>query len=137
MKKRNCACGKVDLKKDINISSADIAVKKNQINIVITREPDTPLISEIRAQIAELREIGLEFADLDRKIRDVFSELDLVSKTMLLELLEDYVKKSDTEALKAELKEWANSRFLRKMFLTQEAFDALGEKEENVMYCII
>ena len=99
MKKCNC--------KDLNLSSAEIQLKKNQINIVITREPDTPLISELRAQIAELREIGLEFSDLDRKIRDVFSELDLVSKTMLLELL------------------------------SQEAFDALEEKEENVMYCII
>jgi len=36
-----------------------------------------------------------------------------------------------------DIKEWANGRFMRKMFLTQEAYDALVEKEENLLYCII
>jgi hypothetical protein len=137
MKRHNCACGKVDLKKELNISSADITVKKNTINITITREPDTPLIAELRRQIAELQQIGLEFENIDRKLKDALQELDLVSKTMLVELLEDYSRKSDLEGLKSELKEWADSRFMRKMFLTQEAYDALEVKEENVLYCII
>ena len=139
-KKKFCNCAEANVslnKKDLNISSADINVKKNEINIVLTREPDTPLIAEIRRQIEELRAIGLEFENLDKKLKDVFAELDIVSKTMLLELLEDYVKKSDQEALEEELKNWADSRFMRKMFLTQSAYDALEKKEENVLYCIL
>lgn len=84
MKKCNC--------KELNISSAEIQLKKNQINIVITREPDTPLISEIRAQIAELRELGLEFQDIDRKIADAMSEFDIATKAYLAEVLTSYVK---------------------------------------------
>ena len=87
---RNC-----NSSRDLNISSADINLRKTEIQIVISREPDTPLIAEIRRQIEELRAIGLEFENLDKKLKDVFAELDIVSKTMLLELLEDYVKKSD------------------------------------------
>ena len=139
-KKKFCNCAEANVslnKKDLNISSADINVKKNEINIVLTREPDTPLIAEIRRQIEELRAIGLEFENLDKKLKDVFAELDIVSKTMLLELLEDYVKKSDQEALEAELKNWADNRFMRKMFLSQAAYDALEKKEENVLYCIL
>ena len=140
MKKCNC-------NRDINISSADIVLKpggaegvnvrKNDIQIVITREPDTPTIAELRRQIEELQEIGLEFSDLDRKLKEALEELDVVSKAALMELLESYVQKGDLDVLKSELKEWANARFMRKMFLTQAAYDALEEKEENVLYCII
>lgn len=128
---------KCNCKKDLNISSAEINVRKNDIQIVITREPETPTIAELRRQIEELREIGLEFSDLDRKLRDALSELDVVSKGALLELLEDYAQKGDMDVLKLELKEWAEARFMRKMFLTQSAYDALETKEENVLYCII
>ena len=86
---------KNEKKKFCNCGEANVSLKKNEINIVLTREPDTPLIAEIRRQIEELRAIGLEFENLDKKLKDVFAELDIVSKTMLLELLEDYVKKSD------------------------------------------
>jgi hypothetical protein len=140
MKKCNCT-------RDINISSADIVLKpggaegvnvrKNDIQIVITREPDTPTIAEPRRQIEELQELGLEFSDLDRKLKEALEELDVVTKSALVELLEDYVQKGDMDVLKLELKEWANARFMRKMFLSQAAYDALEEKEENVLYCII
>jgi hypothetical protein len=139
---KNCNCNR-----DINISSADIilkpggaegvTVRKNDIQIIITREPDTPTIAELRRQIEELHEIGLEFSDLDRKLKEALEELDVVSKAALMELLESYVQKGDLDVLKTELKEWANARFMRKMFLTQSAYDALEEKEENVLYCII
>ena len=129
---------KCNCNKDINISAADIRMlRKNDIQIVITREPDTPTIAELRRQIEELREIGLEFSDLDRKLKEALEELDVVTKAALVELLENYVQKGDMDVLKSELKEWANSRFMRKMFLTQAAYDALEEKEENVLYCII
>lgn len=84
MKKCNC--------KDLNISSAEIQLKKNQINIVITREPDTPLISEIRRQIEELRQIGLDFQDIDRKIADALSGFDIATKAYLAEVLTSYVQ---------------------------------------------
>ena len=128
---------KCNCKKDLNISSAEINVRKNDIQIVITREPETPTIAELRRQIEELREIGLEFSDLDRKLKEALEELDVVSKAALAELLEDYVQNGDMDIQKSELKEWANARFMRKMFLTQAAYDALKEKEENVLYCII
>lgn len=121
MKKCNC-------NRDINISSADIILKpggaeginvrKNDIQIVITREPDTPTIAELRRQIEELQAIGLEFSDLDKKLKEALEELDVVSKAALMELLESYVQKGDMDVLKSELKEWANARFMRKMFLT-------------------
>lgn len=124
--------------KDINISRADVRLLgKNDIQIVICREPDTPTIAELRRQIAELQEIGLEFTDLDRKLKEALSDLDVVTKAALVELLEDYAQKGDMDVLRGELQEWANARFMRKMFLTQSAYDALETKEENVLYCII
>ena len=140
-----CKC-----KKDINISSADIRIKqnvtqadinlkKNVINITITREPDTPLISELRRQIEELQQLGLEFQDIDRKIQDAMSGLDIATKAYLAEVLTEYVKDSDLNNLKLELKEWADTRFLRKMYLSQEAYDALQPEDlnENIIYVII
>lgn len=129
---RKCNC-----KKEINIAQADINIRKNVIDITITREPDTPLIAELRRQIAELQQIGLDFQDIDRKIADALSGFDIATKGYLAEVLTQYAQESDLQTLKLELKEWADSRFMRKMFLSQEAFDALDEKEENVMYCII
>ena len=137
MKKCKCADVKVQKKNDINISLCDVNVKKNRIDIVITREPDTPLIAELRRQIAELQQIGLDFQEIDRKIADAMSGFDIATKAYLAEVLTSYAQQGDLNNLKLELKEWANSRFMRKMFLSQEAFDALEAKEENVMYCII
>ena len=128
-----CKC-----KNDINIASADIVIKdKHRIDIQITREPDTPLIAELRRQIEELQELGLKLNDIDQRLADAIAGLDLATKAYLAEVLTEYVKNSDMESVVTDLKEWANSRFMRKMFLTQEAYDALEEKEENVMYCII
>lgn len=121
-------------KENINISSADIQLRKNQIGIVISREPDTPLISELRRQIEELREIGLSFDNIDKKIADALAEMDVVTKAYLAEVISQI---ETGEEMKAELKEWADARFMRKMFLSQEAYEALENKEENVLYCII
>lgn len=128
-----CKC-----KNDINIASADIVIKdKHRIDIQITREPDTPLIAELRRQIEELQELGLKLNDIDQRLADAIAGLDLTTKAYLAEVLTEYVKNSDMEAMSASIKEWANGRFMRKMFLSQEAYDALVEKEENVMYCIL
>lgn len=133
---------KCNCKKEINISQADINIRKNTIDITITREPDTPLISELRKQIAELQELGLKFQDIDRKLADILEEMDLVSKTALLEMLQDYAKTADLSGLKTELKEWANDRFIRKIYITKEAYENLSEEEKtvnngNVMFIII
>lgn len=124
-------------KKDVNISSADVMIRKNRIDIQITREPDTPLIKELRQQIEELNELGLKLNDIDQRLAEAISGLDIATKAYLSEVLEEYARTTDLESMKLELKEWADARYMRKMFLTQEAFDALDEKEENVMYCII
>ncbi len=128
---RKCNCNR-----DLNISSADINLRKNEIQIVISREPDTPLIAEIRRQIEELREIGLEFENLDVKVRDILSSMDYVTKAALMQILEEY-SPLDPEQLKQDIKAWADSRYMRKMFLSQAAYDALETKEENVLYCIV
>lgn len=127
-----CKC-----KKDINIAQADINVRKNTIDITITREPDTPLISELRKQIAELQELGLKFQDIDRKIAEALSSFDIATKAYLAEVLTEYAKSTDLDSLRLEIKEWADSRFLRKIYLSQDAYDALEEHEENVMYIIL
>ena len=125
---KNCNCN------DINISQAGLKLGRNTMQVVLTREPDTPLIKQLRQQIEELRQIGLDFQDVDRKIADKLEEMDVVTKAYLAEVLENL---DDFEQLKQSLKEWADSRFMRKLFLSQAAYDALGTKEENVLYCII
>ena len=128
---RNC-----NSSRDLNISSADINLRKTEIQIVISREPDTPLIADIRRQIEELRKIGLEFENLDVKVRDILSSMDYVTKASLMKILEEYTA-FNPEKLEQDIKNWADSRFMRKMFLSQAAYDALEEKEENVLYCIL
>ena len=128
---RNC-----NSSRDLNISSADINLRKTEIHIVISREPDTPLIADIRRQIEELRKIGLEFENMDVKVRDILSSMDYVTKASLMKILEEYTA-FNPEKLEQDIKKWADSRFMRKMFLSQAAYDALEEKEENVLYCIL
>jgi hypothetical protein len=137
-----CKCKEANIstgrnKNEINISCCDVNVRKNRIDIQITREPDTPLIKELREQIAELQELGLKFDKLDQRIAEVLEEMDLATKAYLAEVLENYATTANLENMRDAIKEWANGRFMRKMFLSQEAYDALEEKEENVMYCII
>ena len=79
----------------------------------------------------------MKLNDIDQRLADAIAGLDLATKAYLAEVLTEYVKNSDMESVVTDLKEWANSRFMRKVFLTQEAYDALAEKEENVLYCII
>lgn len=137
-----CKCNEANIstrrnKNDINISCCDVNVRKNRIDIQITREPDTPLIAELRRQIAELQELGLKFDKLDQRIAEVLEEMDITTKAYLAEVLENYATNESLDYMKQAIKDWADGRFMRKMFLTQAAYDALDEKEENVMYCII
>lgn len=151
MKKCNC-------NRDINISSADIVLKpggaegvnvrKNDIQIVITREPDTPTIAELRRQIEELQALGLKLNDIDQRLADAISGLDLATKAYLAEVLESYSTKSELQALHdslmqviAQERDWANGRFVQKVYLTKQAYDALTEEQKNayngnVMYII-
>ena len=79
----------------------------------------------------------MKFDKLDQRIAEVLEEMDLPTKAYLAEVLENYATTANLEYMRDAIKEWANGRFMRKMFLTQAAYDALEEKEENVMYCII
>ena len=128
-----CKC-----KENINISGADIKIRDlHRIDIRLTREPDTPLIKELRNQIAELNALGLKFQEIDQRLAEALETLDIPTKAYLAELLEDYASKDELETLRQELMAWADSRFLRKVYLSQAAFDALPEKDENVIYVII
>lgn len=90
-----CKCSEASIntarnKNDINISCCDVNVQKNRIDIHITREPDTPLISELRRQIEELQALGLKFDKLDQRIAEVLEEMDFTTKAFLAEVLENY-----------------------------------------------
>lgn len=85
------------------IAAADLQLRKTDILITINRTPDSPLISELRAEIAALEEIGKQFDDIDAHIADVI----------------------------------AAGGYLRKKYITQEGYDALPVKDENVMYIIV
>lgn len=139
---------KCNCNKDINISQAAVRIQQNKIDIVITREPDTPLISELRRQIAELQEVGLRLTDIDQRLADALNGLDIPTKAYLAEVLEAYSTKDELsslhdsllQALSAE-RDWANGRFVQKVYITQDAFDALTEEQKNaynsnVMYII-
>lgn len=150
---RQCKCNNVNISQaDIivkkNISHADVNVKKNDIFITITREPDTPTISELRRQIQELQELGLHLSDIDQRLADALSGLDITTKAYLAEVLEAYSTKDELtnlhdsllQAIAAE-REWANGRFVQKVYITQEAYNALTEEQKNaynsnVMYII-
>ena len=86
-----------------NIAQADIKLRKNDILITINRTPDSPLISELRAEIEALKAIGKKYDDVDAHIKEVVSGMGV----------------------------------LRKKYITQAGYDALHEKDENVIYVIV
>ena len=86
-----------------NIAQADIQLRKNDILITINRTPDSPLISELRAEIAALEAIGKKYDDIDAHIKEVVAGMGV----------------------------------LRKKYITQEGYDELPVKDENVMYIIV
>ena len=103
--KCNCASNvaEANIKTRQNIAQANIRLEKNYITISINRAPDSPLISELRAEIEALEKIGKSFADIDKHIADVI----------------------------------AAGGYLRKKYITQEGYDGLPEKNENILYIIV
>ena len=97
----NVAVAKICVKD--NIATADLQVRKNDILITINRTPDSPLISELRAEIAALEAIGKKYDDIDAHIQDVVNGMGV----------------------------------LRKKYITQQGYDELPVKDENVMYIIV
>lgn len=93
---KKCKC-------DANIAQADIQLRRNEIVIEINRTPDSPLISELRAEIEALQEIGKSFDDIDAHIQCVIDGMEVI----------------------------------RKKYITQEGYDALEHKNENIMYIIV
>jgi hypothetical protein len=71
--------------------------------ITINRAPDTPLIAELRAEIAALEAIGKKYDDVDAHIQEVIAGMGV----------------------------------MQKKYITQEGYDNLPEKKENVMYIIV
>ena len=78
-------------------------LRKTDVLITISRTPDTPLISELRAEIEALAEIGKKYDDIDSHIVEVVDGMGVMVKR----------------------------------YITQEAYDALPEKQENVLYIIV
>jgi hypothetical protein len=85
------------------ISAANSQLRKTDVLITISRTPDTPLISELRAEIEALAEIGKKYDDIDSHIVEVVDGMGVMVKR----------------------------------YITQEAYDNLPEKQENVLYIIV
>ena len=85
------------------ISAANLQLRKTDVLITISRTPDSPLISELRAEIEALQAIGKKYDDVDAHIKEVVSGIGV----------------------------------LRKKYITQAGYDALPEKDENVIYVIV
>lgn len=117
---------------------------QNAIDITICREPDSPLIKDIRAEITRLSEVAESFSDLDSRLSEAIAHLDVISRATLLEILDDYAKKSDISGevdlteFRAEIHDWSDARFLRKEIISQNDYDALtpAQKNENILYVI-
>ena len=97
----NVSSAKICVKE--NIAQADIKLRKNDILITINRTPDSPLISELRAEIEALQAIGKKYDDVDAHIKEIVAGMGV----------------------------------LRKKYITQAGYDALPEKDENVIYVIV
>lgn len=89
--------------KNCCISAANLQLRKTDVLITISRTPDSPLISELRAEIAALEAIGKKYDDVDAHITEVVSGMGVIQKK----------------------------------YITQEGYDALPVKDENVMYIIV
>lgn len=85
------------------ISAANLQLRKTDVLITISRTPDSPLISELRAEIEALAEIGKKYDDVDAHVEEVVNGMGVI----------------------------------RKKYITQEGYDNLPVKDENVIYVIV
>jgi len=63
-----------------NIACANINVRKQDVLITINRAPDSPLISELRSEIAALEAIGKKYDDVDAHIQQVIEGMGVMTK---------------------------------------------------------
>ena len=63
-----------------NIACADINVRRSDIVISINRTPDSPLISELRAEIEALDLIAKKYDDVDAHIQAVVEGMGVMTK---------------------------------------------------------
>ena len=84
----------------------------------------------------------MDYAIVDQKIAEHLSKMDIVEKSYFLTALESY---STTQEMNAALnqivaneREWNDSRYLQKCYVTQEQYDAMSDadKKENTIYVI-
>ena len=78
--KCNCNSNVDGAKICANIAQADIKLRKNEIFISINRTPDSPLISELRAEIEALEAIGKKYDDVDAHIKEVVNGMGVLRK---------------------------------------------------------
>ena len=126
-----------------NISSAEIKIRPgSQIDIKIERAPKNTKVSELEKRIKKLEDGGLDYTIVDQKIAEHLSNMDIVEKSYFLTALEAY---STTQEMNAALnqivaneREWNDSRYLQKCYVTQEQYDAMTDedKKENTIYII-
>ena len=126
-----------------NISSAEIKIRPgSQIDIKIERAPKNTKVSELEKRIKKLEDGGLDYTIVDQKIAEHLSNMDIVEKSYFLTALESY---STTQEMNAALnqivaneREWNDSRYLQKCYVTQEQYDAMSDadKKENTIYVI-
>lgn len=129
-----------------NVADVQAKVLKNTIEVVIDREPSNPKLVQLEADIEALKEMGLNLGNqIDEALAEKLTEMDLPTKAYLTEILADYSTKEDLETLRSSLqqtlaqeREWAESKFLQKAYISQEAYDQLtpSQLKENTMYII-
>ena len=139
---RKCNCNS-----DVNLTAAEIKINSpHDISIVIDRESSDPTIKQLRERIEQLEELGLNIGEqVDEKIAEAISAMDIVTRTALSELLANYSTVSQLDALTdsvmtllAAEREYNESKFLQKAYVTQAQYDAMGEddKKPNTIYVI-
>ena len=126
-----------------NISSAEIKIRPgSQIDIKIERAPKNTKVSDLEKRIKKLEDGGLDYTIVDQKIAEHLSKMDIVEKSYFLTALEAY---STTQEMNAALeqivaneREWNDSRYLQKCYVTQEQYDTMSdaEKKENTISVI-
>ena len=139
MSKCKCNC-----QVDYNISEADIQIRSpHDISIKIDREASNPTIASLIQRISDLEMFNLHIDDeVERALGEKLQELDIVSLSALNEMLSLYSTKEDLVLLKNNLmsmiaaeREYNDSRYLQKAYVTQNQYDTM-DKKENTIYVI-
>ena len=130
-----------------NLGDIQVTLQDNKtIEIVVDRSPSNPKLVQLEADIEALKEMGLNLGNqIDEALAAKLTEMDLPTKAYLTEILADYSTKEDLETLRSSLqqtlaqeREWAESKFLQKAYISQQAYDQLtpSQLKENTMYII-